>query len=174
MKVILKQDVKGSGKQGDVIEVSDGYAKNFLLKKGLAEPATASGLNEISQRKTADAYHKAENEKQLRELAKKVNGKTVSVTQLREIGEKLAAIHGQHDHDALLDPARHTAFLDAYADDGVLLSAYREDYGRLKELAERIRSLKTENRDRGKRLELLKYQVAEIDDAAVKEGEEEP
>ncbi len=103
----------------------------------------------------------------------KVNGKTVSVTQLREIGEKLAAIHGQHDNDALLDPARHTAFLDAYADDGVLLSAYREDYGRLKELAERIRSLKTENRDRGKRLELLKYQVAEIDDAAVKEGEEE-
>ena len=79
MKVILKQDVKGSGKQGDVIEVSDGYAKNFLLKKGLAEPATASGLNEISQRKTADAYHKAENEKQLRELAKKVNGKTVIV-----------------------------------------------------------------------------------------------
>ena len=80
MKVILKKDVKGSGKQGDVIEVSDGYAKNFLLKKGLAEPATASGLNEISQRRTADAYHKAENEKQLRELAKSVNGKTIRVS----------------------------------------------------------------------------------------------
>ena len=79
MKVILKKDVKGSGKQGDVIEVSDGYAKNFLLKKALAEPATVSGLNEISQRKTADAYHKAENEKQLRELAKNVNGKMVTV-----------------------------------------------------------------------------------------------
>ena len=67
MKVILKADVKGSGKKGDIIEVSDGYARNFLLKKGLADIATASGINEISQRKTADAFHKAENEKFLRE-----------------------------------------------------------------------------------------------------------
>ena len=50
-----------AGKKGDIIEVSDGYARNFLLKKGLADIATASGINEISQRKTADAFHKAEN-----------------------------------------------------------------------------------------------------------------
>ncbi len=80
MKVILKADVKGSGKKGDVIEVSDGYARNFLLKKGLAEPATASGINEISQRKTADAFHKAENEKALKALAKELNGKEVTVS----------------------------------------------------------------------------------------------
>ena len=49
MKVILKADVKGSGKKGDIIEVSDGYGKNFLLKKGLAEIATASGINEIPE-----------------------------------------------------------------------------------------------------------------------------
>ena len=47
MKVILKADVKGSGKKGDILDVSDGYAKNFLLKKGLAEIATSSGINEI-------------------------------------------------------------------------------------------------------------------------------
>ena len=80
MKVIPKADVKGSGKKGDVIEVSDGYARNFLLKKGLAEPATASGINEISQRKTADAFHKAENEKALKALAKELNGKEVTVS----------------------------------------------------------------------------------------------
>ena len=80
MKVILKADVKGSGKKGDVIEVSDGYARNFLLKKGLADVATASGINEISQRKKADAFHKAENEKALRDLAKEVNGKEVTVS----------------------------------------------------------------------------------------------
>ena len=79
MKVILKQDVKGSGKKGDVIEVSDGYAKNFLLKKGLAEIATAGGINEVSQKRDADAYHKAENIKALKELAAKINGKTVDV-----------------------------------------------------------------------------------------------
>ena len=59
MKVILKADVKGSGKKGDVIEVSDGYAKNFLLKKNLAEVATASSINEVEQKKHAQAFHKA-------------------------------------------------------------------------------------------------------------------
>ncbi len=80
MKVILKADVKGSGKKGDILEVSDGYAKNFLLKKGLAEVATASGINEIEQKRTADAYHKAENVKALKELAAKINGTEVTVT----------------------------------------------------------------------------------------------
>ena len=60
MKVILKADVKGSGKKGDIIEVSDGFAKNFLLKKGLAEIATASGINEATQKKAAEQFHKAE------------------------------------------------------------------------------------------------------------------
>ena len=80
MKVILKADVKGSGKQGDIIEVSDGYAKNFLLKKGLAEIATAGGINEATQRRASDAYHKAENEKALRAQASELNGKEVTVS----------------------------------------------------------------------------------------------
>ena len=80
MKVILKADVKGSGKKGDLIEVSDGYAKNFLLKKGLAEVATSSGINEVQQKRTADAYHKAENIKALKELAAQIDGKEVTVS----------------------------------------------------------------------------------------------
>lgn len=79
MKVILKADVKGSGKKGDIIEVSDGFAQNFLLKKGLAEIATASGINEITQRKAADQFHKAEELKAMKELAAALNGKTVEV-----------------------------------------------------------------------------------------------
>ncbi|MBQ8885128.1 MAG: 50S ribosomal protein L9 [Clostridia bacterium] len=79
MKVILKADVKGSGKKGDIIEVSDGYAKNFLLKKGLAEAATASGINEINQKKAADAYHKAEELKAQKALAAALKGQIVEV-----------------------------------------------------------------------------------------------
>ena len=79
MKVILKADVKGSGKKGDILEVSDGYAKNFLIKKGLAEQATASGVNAVTQQRTAQAFHKAENERQLKELASKLNGTEISV-----------------------------------------------------------------------------------------------
>ena len=79
MKVILKADVKGSGKKGDLIDVSDGYAKNFLLKKGLAEIATASGINEIEQKKLADSYNKAENIKAQKALAAELSGKEVTV-----------------------------------------------------------------------------------------------
>lgn len=79
MKVILKSDVKGTGKKGDIVEVSDGYGKNFLLKKGLAELATATGINEVNQKKAATEFHKAEEIKAMKELAGKLNGQTVSV-----------------------------------------------------------------------------------------------
>ena len=103
MKVILKADVRGSGKKGDVIEVSDGYAKNFLIKKGLAEPATASGINEISQRRTADAYHRAENEKLLRALAKELEGKTVTLSiRAGENGKVFGSVTTAHIAAALV------------------------------------------------------------------------
>lgn len=79
MKVILKADVKGSGKKGDILEVSDGYAKNFLLKKGLAEVATSGGINEVNQKKRADEFHRAEYVKAQKELAAQIDGKTVTV-----------------------------------------------------------------------------------------------
>ena len=79
MKVILTKDVKGTGKKGDVAEVSDGYARNFLIKKGLATEATSTGINETNQRKAADAFHKAEEVKAIKELAAGMKGAEVSV-----------------------------------------------------------------------------------------------
>ena len=61
------------------MEVSDGYAKNFLIKKGLAEAATASGINEVNQKKAAQAFHKAEEIKAMKDLAAKLNGQSVEV-----------------------------------------------------------------------------------------------
>ena len=60
MKVILLQDVKGQGKKGEVIDVNEGYARNFLVKKGLAEVATAVKLNDLKQKNTAAEFHRAE------------------------------------------------------------------------------------------------------------------
>lgn len=76
MKIILLQDVKGQGKKNDLLEVNDGYARNFLIKKGLAVEATATRINELNQRKNADAYHKEEELKAMRALAKEIDGKT--------------------------------------------------------------------------------------------------
>lgn len=75
MKIILLQDVKGQGKKGEVVDVNEGYARNFLLKKGMAEIATASKLNDISMKKSAADFHKAEEIKAAKELAKEINGK---------------------------------------------------------------------------------------------------
>lgn len=75
MKIILLQDVKGQGKKGEVVDVNEGYARNFLIKKGLAEIATATKLNDLNQKKSAADFHKAEEVKATRQLANDINGK---------------------------------------------------------------------------------------------------
>lgn len=69
MKVILTKDVKSQGKKGDLINVSDGYANNFLLPKGLAMPATKQAINELEGKKGAEQYHKNMEEQKARNIA---------------------------------------------------------------------------------------------------------
>lgn len=76
MKVILKQDVKSLGKKGDLVNASDGYARNFLFPKGLAIEANASAMNEFNNKENAKKFHKAEEIKAAQELAAKLEGKT--------------------------------------------------------------------------------------------------
>ena len=79
MKVIFLKDVKGTAKAGEVKEVADGYARNCLIKKGLAEEATSVKLNSFNIKKDAETFHKQEEIKALKEQAKKLNGETVTV-----------------------------------------------------------------------------------------------
>ncbi len=77
MKVIFTQDVKGSGKKGEIKNVADGYARNFLINKGLAVEATAKNMN-ILDGQNASVQHKKDVEKQNAEDIKaKIDGKTV-------------------------------------------------------------------------------------------------
>lgn len=79
MKVILSEDVKGQGKKGELVNVSDGYARNYLFPRKLAIPADAGAMNELRNREAASAHHHAEEVKAAEELAAKLNGKTVTV-----------------------------------------------------------------------------------------------
>ncbi len=102
MKVILLQDVKGQGKKGEVVDVNEGYARNFLVKKGLAEIATASKLNDINQKKASADFHKAEEVKATRALASEINGKNFTVKiKAGQGGKVFGSVTGANIADAL-------------------------------------------------------------------------
>jgi large subunit ribosomal protein L9 len=89
MKVILKVDVKGSGKAGDLINAADGYARNYLLPRELAIEANTQALNEMHNKDDAKIY-KAEKEKHVaQEVAKNLKDATVKVTAKAGQGGKL-------------------------------------------------------------------------------------
>lgn len=106
MKLILTQDVKGQGKKDQIIEVSDGYARNFLIPRGLAKPADAKAVSDAKNREASKA-HKIETEKAAAgEIAKKLETVTVTITAqagadgklygsvtTKEIGEELQKQH---------------------------------------------------------------------------------
>ncbi len=79
MKVVLLADVKGHGKKGELCNVSDGYARNFLFPKKLAIEADNAALNELKNREESAAHHKKEEINAAKELAEKLNGKTVTI-----------------------------------------------------------------------------------------------
>lgn len=74
MKVLLLQDVKAQGKKGDIIEVNDGYGRNFLIKKGLATAATSQVINEVKQKNDAEAKRKELEKQEAIALRDKMNG----------------------------------------------------------------------------------------------------
>ena len=79
MKVILKQDVKSIGKKDEIHEVSDGYARNYLLPRGLAAVADAGALTQARTKSEAKAHHEAEARAAAEALAAKIKGQTVAV-----------------------------------------------------------------------------------------------
>lgn len=79
MKVILIQDVKGKGKKGDIVNVADGYAKNFLLKNNLAKLATAEALNENKGQKEALNFKKEQELLSAKELANKISKTSIKM-----------------------------------------------------------------------------------------------
>lgn len=80
MKVILNQDIKELGKKGELVNVSDGYAKNYLIPRKLAVTADATALNELKNRESSKAHKLAVEKANAEESAKIIDGKTVKIT----------------------------------------------------------------------------------------------
>ena len=80
MKILLLQDVKGQGKKGEIINASDGYANNFLIKKGLGVVATTDTINSVNIKNKAIERQKAEEKAKAQEDAKRLKGQVVRIT----------------------------------------------------------------------------------------------
>lgn len=103
----------------------------------------------------------------------RVNGTLVSVSILRKLGIQLINIHGQHDSASLFDEENHLAFLDAFADNELLREDYGEKYAAVARLRKEIDSLTMDESEKLRRMETLKYQIAEIKKAELEPGEDE-
>ena len=103
----------------------------------------------------------------------RVNGRTVNVGLLKELGALLIDIHGQAEHLSLLDPRAHLGLLDRYADVSKSLNDYRQTYHALLNLRHELNDLRKAQADADRRTEMLTYQVEEIESARLKVGEDE-
>lgn len=120
MKVILQQDVPGQGKKGDLVTVSDGYARNFLFPRKLAAEATPGALNDYKLREKAKKEHAEREKEKARQAAEKLKTCTVKIhAKAGSQGRLFGAVTGQEIADALreqfgLEIDRHKLVLDEH------------------------------------------------------------
>ena len=103
----------------------------------------------------------------------RVNGRPVTVSILKRLGEQLIQIHGQHDSQQLFDEATHLQYLDLFSRDGSLLGQYSEKYARVQALRQEIDRLSMGESEKLRLVEALKFQIDEIERAALHPGEDE-
>ena len=103
----------------------------------------------------------------------RVNGSLVSVSILRKLGMQLINIHGQHDSATLFDEDNHLTFLDAFGDNEALRTAYTEKFEAVAKLRREIDKMTMDESEKLRRMETLRYQIAEIEKADLEAGEDE-
>lgn len=104
----------------------------------------------------------------------RINGQMVNLTTLRAVGQYLVDIHGQHDQEELMRPQKHIQLLDAFGDENfqTVKQTYQELFDRYKNLRKRVLDQRKNEQEHQARIEMLEYQIAEIEAAALKSGED--
>ena len=161
----------------DAIEVLMGVKADSTFIRGGAEKAILEAVFAIPQRSRAEIMEILEREdllddpeyivfgRELRSAGRntaRVNGRSVSVGLLRELGEYLVDIHGQSEHLSLLNVRSHLGLLDRYAASQALLDDYHQTYKRLTEVRRELEKLRQSEKDAERRVDLLDYQIQEI------------
>ncbi|MCI8915822.1 MAG: DNA repair protein RecN [Oscillospiraceae bacterium] len=103
----------------------------------------------------------------------RVNGRPLLVTQLRELGQQLVNVHGQHDGQQLLDEECHLGYLDSFAGTGESLSAFAAAYAQVRDLRREQEQLQMDEGEKARRMDTLTYQIEELEGAQLRQGEDE-
>ena len=103
----------------------------------------------------------------------RLNGRPMTVTQLRTLGSRLLNIHGQHDGQQLLDEAQHILYLDQYGRYMPLQIAYQEKYSALQRIESQISALQMDEAEKARRIDTLQFQIQDLERANLQSGEEE-
>ena len=103
----------------------------------------------------------------------RINGRVVTASLQREVGAYLVDIHGQSEHLSLLHVRNHLSLLDSFANVGDLISAYQDTYGQLKKVRKDLQAMRQSEQDAARRIDMLTYQIQEIDAAKLTTGEED-
>ena len=103
----------------------------------------------------------------------RVNGRPVTVGQLKMLGGRLLNIHGQHDGQQLLDEEQHLLLLDSFGKLETLINAYTEKYKDFTDIQRKIQSLEMDESEKARRVDTLTYQIGELERAQLRAGEEE-
>ncbi len=154
-----------------------------LVRTGAAKACVWATFTDLSPRTRAlleQAGYEAEEELLLyREISAegkggcRINGMPATAAVLREIGGSLINIHGQHDSQSLTNPARHLALLDTFAQDQPQLDAYQQLYRQLIRVKRQMDALEMDETEKQRRIEILQFQLQEIEQARLQPGEEE-
>ena len=163
----------GGKAEKDIIRHGEGYAEVSALFSELA-PSVLEELAEMDIRPDEDGYLTM-----LRRVSDdgkstaRINGRTVSLSSLREGMQLLLHIHGQNDTAFLKRKGGELAILDAAAHNDAELASYRESYRELLDVKRQIERLKMDEGEKNREMEMLRYQISDIEEVSVEEGEEE-
>ena len=154
--------------------IRTGASKAFVSAEFSAVPADLPGLveNGIAPDEDGNLLLQREISGEGKNACR-VNGRPITVAQLRQIGAELLNIHGQHDGTQLLDEEQHGAYLDRFGRTEEPLAAYRTAYAALSDIQDQIKRLQVDEAEKARRVDSLRFQIDELERAELRPGEEE-
>ncbi len=165
--------VLGERTSKELVRTGESSASVSAMFTGLSEDALAI-LDGMSVPREEDGSLLIQRDIRLEgKSACKLNGAPATVTMLKSIAPRLVGIHGQHESYELLSPELHMTYIDSFGKLETLLEKYRQSYKRLRELQRQLRDLNTDENEKSRRMDLLRYQIEELEGANITPGERE-